>query len=74
MKITHKHNIPEQRCRVCKSYIKLKYKDLRYDGQSMCKSNWKCPLCKCEQNVIFLNLYPKTLEQNNTNKSIVESL
>lgn len=55
MQIIEKHRIPLQKCKNCKSIIKLTYRDLKWDDGFLKhrKNTWKCPVCKERDNVII---------------------
>ena len=56
MKIINKKPIPEQTCKHCGSKVAITYKDLKYSGWSLAKTDWRCPLCKTTQNVCFMSM------------------
>lgn len=46
MKIVKEPVFPEQTCNICRAVVKITQKDLKYNGWTMAKSDWKCPICK----------------------------
>lgn len=56
MKIINKKPIPKQICKCCGAEVEIDYKDLKYNGMAMANTDWRCPLCKTTQNVLFMSI------------------
>lgn len=62
MKIVKKSEIKEQVCKCCKSIVKVKHRDLRYEPKQYDPisydyvTKWRCPLCR-HDNIINLSMY-----------------